>query len=132
MTRPVQALHAGRSLWANVSETARPPEISVEGKQGIHDEHCIGTGPEAGGRRGGSDGATATVRREYKRDILRKADACTKPGDIGALLRTGCRECPAARTRQADRGAIQRRGRPRPRGHREGVGSGFLLEQATL
>ena len=34
--------------------------------------------------------ATARRRRfgaEYKREILRKADACTKPGEIGALLR---------------------------------------------
>jgi transposase len=34
--------------------------------------------------------ATARRRRfgaKYKLDILRKADACTKPGEIGALLR---------------------------------------------
>ena len=34
--------------------------------------------------------ATARRRRfgaEYKREILRKADACTKPGEVGALLR---------------------------------------------
>jgi hypothetical protein len=51
------------TLCANVTETARPPEISVEGEQGIHDDQHSSSGPEAWGRRGGSDSPTAPVRR---------------------------------------------------------------------
>jgi hypothetical protein len=36
---------------------------------------------------------------EYKRRILREADRCREPGEIGALLRPG--SFPASRSRQA-------------------------------
>jgi hypothetical protein len=49
------------ALCANVSETARPPEISVEGEQGIHHERFSRIGHEARGRRGGSGCTSAPV-----------------------------------------------------------------------
>ncbi len=61
---------------------------------------------------------TAKARRrqftaEYKRRVLAEADACTKAGEIGALLRReallGCRNCAAI-----DRAAALLR-RPSPR-----------------
>jgi transposase-like protein len=51
-----------RSGGASTSEAAPPTEVSAK----------------AGRRR---------FTAEYKRRILREVDACTKPGDIGALLR---------------------------------------------
>ena len=70
-------LEAGGS---NGTGAKRPPERS-------------GGGLLAEGRTGGPDPEVLErpVRRtftaEYKRAILREADACTKPGEIGALLR---------------------------------------------
>jgi hypothetical protein len=56
----------------------------------------------------------------YKLDVLREADACTKPGEIGALLRREGLYTShlSAWRKQRDEGALKalsrRRGRPKP------------------
>jgi transposase-like protein len=56
----------------------------------------------------------------YKLDVLREADACTKPGEIGALLRREGLYTShlSAWRKQHDEGALKalsrRRGRPKP------------------
>lgn len=50
-----------------------------------------GMPPERGAKTDPEVLARATRRRftaEYKADIVRRAEACTKPGDLGALLRS--------------------------------------------
>jgi len=65
------------ALCANVDETTRVPEFSVEGSRGIHD--------------GDSEVVAKATRRrfsaEYKRRILQEAEKARSSGEIGALLR---------------------------------------------
>ena len=70
-----------------MSETVTPWKFSVEGESGLESDERTGAGPwgpviEVV--------AKATRRRftvEYKRKIVREADACKTPGGVGALLR---------------------------------------------
>ena len=59
---------------------------------------ATGVAPEAAGRNGDApdpEVADKATRRRftaaYKRRIVREADKCTKPGEVGALLRRGGR-----------------------------------------
>jgi transposase len=71
-----------------MSETRTPPEFIVEeGGESVRDMsefNAAGVIPEV-------EVTEKAVRRqfsaEYKRKILREADACTREGEIGALLR---------------------------------------------
>jgi len=68
-------------------ETVIPWKFSVEGESGSEGDERIGAGA---GWPAIEVMAKATRRRfttDYKRKIVREADACTTPGAIGALLR---------------------------------------------
>jgi hypothetical protein len=71
-----------------MSETAPPWKFSVEGEQGSEVDERTGASPDWGGDRSSGEGGATTLhgRRftvEYKRKIVREADACRTPGAVG-------------------------------------------------
>src|SRR6266852_4455045 len=75
------------ALSANMSETVTPWEFRVEGEAGLESDERTGAEPGWASDRGGGEGDPAAVTVEYKRKIVREADACKTPGAVGALLR---------------------------------------------
>ncbi len=73
-----------------MSETLDSRKFTVEGEQGCEDE-CItgghGSGKDIEGGRGGGEGDRRRFTVEYKVKVLKEADVCQKPGEVGALLR---------------------------------------------
>jgi transposase len=58
-------------------------KFTEQGEQGSHHDRDRDNVP----RRGDRGGQATDVPVEYKRRIVKEADACKGPGDIGALLR---------------------------------------------
>jgi len=80
-----------------MTKRIREPGESVEPRDGERSEPALGGGGSPGGLRhdpGGGPDPELTPRAQrrrfgaaYKLRIVREADACTRPGEIGALLR---------------------------------------------
>jgi transposase len=109
--------------------------MSVLQKNGVRGNGagCLGAQRAVGERSEEASGAQAPVRlpdpellerpvrrrftSEYKLDVLRQAEACCKPGDVGALLRREGLYSSHLTTwrRQRDEGALESLSRPRGR-----------------
>ena len=80
-----------------MTKRIREPGESLEPRDGERSEPALGGGGSPGGLRhdpGGGPDPELTPRAQrrrfgaaYKLGIVREADACTRPGEIGALLR---------------------------------------------
>ena len=102
-------------------------ERKLDGVAGRFVERAVGERSEAAGGRAAPAGAPdpelveRPLRRrfsaEYKLRILRDAEACTRPGEIGALLRREGLYTShlSAWRKQRDAGALEALGRPRGR-----------------
>ncbi len=102
-------------------------EMKLDGAVGRFVERAVGERSEAAGGRGAREGAPEPelverpVRRrfsaEYKLRVLREAEACTRPGEIGALLRREGLYTShlSAWRKQREAGALAALGRPRGR-----------------
>jgi len=102
-------------------------ERKLDGVAGRFVERAVGERSEAAGGRAAAAGAPdpelveRPLRRrfsaEYKLRILRDAEACTRPGEIGALLRREGLYTShlSAWRKQRDAGALEALGRPRGR-----------------
>src|SRR6266498_1797275 len=102
-------------------------ERKLDGVAGRFVERAVGERSEAAGGRAAAAGAPdpelveRPLRRrfsaEYKLRILREAEACSRPGEIGALLRReGLYSGHLSKwRRQRDAGALAALGRPRGR-----------------
>ncbi len=102
-------------------------ERKLDGVAGRFVERAVGERSEAAGGRAAPAGAPdpelveRPLRRrfsaEYKLRILREAEACTRPGEIGALLRREGLYTShlSAWRKQRDAGALEALGRPRGR-----------------
>ena len=102
-------------------------ETRLDGAVSRFVERAVGERSEAAGGRAARDGAPdpelveRPVRRRfsagYKLRILREAEACSRPGEIGALLRREGLYTShlSAWRKQRDAGALEALGRPRGR-----------------
>src|SRR6266540_6374857 len=98
-------------------------EMERDGVAARFAERAVGERSESGGGRAASDPELVErpLRRrfsaEYKLRILREAEACSRPGEIGALLRReGLYSGHLSKwRRQRDAGALEALGRPRGR-----------------
>jgi transposase len=98
-------------------------EMERDGVAARFAERAVGEGSESGGGRAASDPELVERPRrrrfsaEYKLEVLREAEACTRPGEIGALLRReGLYSGHLSKwRRQRDVGALEALGRPRGR-----------------
>ena len=100
--------------------------MKLDGAVGRFVERAVGERSEVAGGRAAQEGAPdpELVERpkrrrfsaEYKLRILREAEACTRPGEVGALLRRGLYTSHlSAWRKQRDEGALEALGRPRGR-----------------
>ena len=72
-----------------MSETLASSKFNVAGEQGFGDECiecCHGSDRDIEGGRGCGEGDAAAVYGRIQGEGLQEADACYKPGEIGALL----------------------------------------------
>src|SRR5437016_516099 len=98
-------------------------ETRRDGVAGRFAERAVGERSESAGGRAGPDPELVErpLRRrftaEYKLRILREVEACTRPGEIGALLRReGLYSGHLSKwRRQREQGALEALGRPRGR-----------------
>jgi transposase-like protein len=98
-------------------------EMERDGVAARFAERAVGERSESGGARAASDPELVErpLRRrfsaKYKLRILREAEACSRPGEIGALLRReGLYSGHLSKwRRQRDAGALEALGRPRGR-----------------
>ena len=98
-------------------------EMERDGVAGRFAERAVGERSESAGGRGAPDPELVErpLRRrfsaQYKLRILREAEACARPGEIGALLRReGLYSAHLSKwRRQRDAGALEALGRPRGR-----------------
>jgi len=98
-------------------------EMERNGVAGRFVERAVGERSEAAGGSAASDPELVErpLRRrfsaEYKLRILREAEACSRPGEIGALVRReGLYSAHLSKWRQQrDAGALEALGRPRGR-----------------
>src|SRR6266545_1550066 len=98
-------------------------EMERDGVAARFAERAVGERSESGGGRAAADPELVErpLRRrfsaEYKLRILREAEACTRPGEIGALLRREGLYTShlSAWRKQRDAGALEALGRPRGR-----------------
>src|SRR6266849_5544249 len=102
-------------------------EMKLDGAVGRFVERAVGERSEAADSRAAQEGAPdpELVERpkrrrfsaEYKLRILREAEACTRPGEVGALLRReGLYSGHLSKwRRQRDAGALEALARPRGR-----------------